>query len=749
MKKIFTIILCCTVFVLHSQQKIQLKDATSGSEITGSTFIYGNQKGVSDENGYIEITPTANTLLIISHILYGSLEFNAQEVAEILKRGDILLYPITNQLQPVTVIAIRSERGEKEVLHLSYHDKMQHDGGALLNQTPAVSSIRKSGSYAFDPVVRGFKYDQLNIVINGAQSAIAACPNRMDTPTSQIPVNMMQQVEILKGPHALRYGNAVGATINFVPVTPSYSEKIALTGRVSSGYDANGNVSRNEGQFNITGKKTDLGIFASYANGEDYEDGNGADVPANFSRGSFGVNLGWQLTENQQLTLSTTYNRARDVDFPALPMDMLEDDTWLFNARHDITINNEHLTSWNSTVYGTFVDHLMSNTLRDPGSRMADAETNAKTRTYGARTEGIWTFSKGTLYAGADVRVDKAEGIRARTPLMGPNAGRTFFDNAWQDSRILKTGLFAEYRILNNTWQYVLSGRINLNDARINDEQSEFNTIYPDTDETQINPSISLGAVKSFKSGYSLGMWLSRAQRSGSITERYINFFPVGQDRFEMLGNPLLDPEVNNQVDITLSYNKNKTQITLNVFAAYLQDFISSVIDPDLDSRLPPPSSPGVRQFINIDEAYKTGFEITWNQELFAGLQHQLSGAYTLGEDLERDEPLPEIPPLDIRYALNGNYLNGKLKPSFTLRHVLEQNRVSPEFGEPETPSFTTVDIAVQYQVTRNLSFSAQVQNLFDEAYFEHLNRAFRSDAQRRIFAPGRNITFAANLTIL
>ncbi|WP_340063595.1 TonB-dependent receptor [Ascidiimonas aurantiaca] len=747
MKILFSIILCCTGFLLYAQQKIQLTDAASGTQVTGATFIYGDQKGVSNEKGHIEIIVRANTSLIISHIQYGRIELKPQEVTEILKSGDIRLYPITTQLQPVTVIAIRPEKGEKEVLNLSYLDKMQHDGGALLNQSPAINSIRKSGSYAFDPVIRGFKYDQLNIVINGAQSAIAACPNRMDTPSSQIPVNMMQRVEILKGPHALRYGNAVGATINFVPVTPWFTEKITLTGRVSSGYDANGNVSRNEGQFNITGKRTDMGIFASYANGDDYQDGNGEEVPANFSRGSFGINLGWQLSENQQLTFSTTYNRARDVDFPALPMDMLEDDTWLFNARHDVTINNKHLTSWNSTVYGTFVNHLMSNTLRDPASRMTDAETNAKTHTYGARTEGIWTFSNRTLYVGADVRLDKAEGVRARTPLMGPNAGSTFFDNAWQNSRIFKSGLFAEYRIQNQTWQYILSGRINLNDARINDEQSEFNSIYSDTGETQINPSISLGAVKSFNSEYSLGIWLSRAQRSGSITERYINFFPVGQDRFEMLGNPLLDPEINNQADITLHLKKNKTQITFNVFAAYLQDFISSIIDPDLEPRLG--NSPGVRQFINIDEAFKTGFEITWNQELFAGLQHQLSGAYTLGEDLERDEPLPEIPPLDIRYTLSGNYFKGKLKPSFTLRHVLEQNRVSPEFGEPETPSFTNMDIAVQYELTKNLRISVQVQNLFDEAYFEHLNRAFRSDAQQRIFAPGRNISFAANLNIL
>ena len=41
------------------------------------------------------------------------------------------------------------------------------------------------------------KYDQLNIVLNGAQCATAACPNRMDPPTSQLAPNTIEKVEIV------------------------------------------------------------------------------------------------------------------------------------------------------------------------------------------------------------------------------------------------------------------------------------------------------------------------------------------------------------------------------------------------------------------------------------------------------------------------------------------------------------------------------------------------------------------------
>ncbi len=109
-----------------------------------------------------------------------------------------------------------------------------------------MSAIPKGGNYGFDPVFRGFKYDQLNIVLNGAQGATAACPNRMDPPTSQMAPNVTERIEILKGPHALRYGNGFGGTINFVPEALQFNTGQEFYGRVSTGCETNGNVRRSE-----------------------------------------------------------------------------------------------------------------------------------------------------------------------------------------------------------------------------------------------------------------------------------------------------------------------------------------------------------------------------------------------------------------------------------------------------------------------------------------------------------------------
>ncbi len=721
----------------------RLLDQQTFQPIQGASFQYGPQSGMSDESGVITFEHEDGQMMLLSHINYGEWQLTDSELRKLIRAGVYYRQNVTINLYPVTIIGVRKSPLPSDQMQMAYQDRMAHDAASILNQSPALNSIRKSGNYGFDPVFRGFKYDQLNIVMNGAQSATAACPNRMDPPTSQMAPNMMDRIEVLKGPHALRYGTGFGGTINFVPTQLRFSDQPDLYGRISTGYEGNGSILRGEGLIGFSGQKYDLGLFASWSQGDDYQAGNGETVPADFLRGSFGGNLGLKLAANQQLRVSALYNLARDADFPALPMDLRTDDTWLFNARHDISFDQGTLQSWNTTIFGSFVDHLMDNLLKPLNPRMLNAETSAQTYNYGGRTEGIWNFNQGTLYAGADLRVEGAEGIRSRSFLMGPNAGRTFLDNAWQNGRISKTGLFAEYHLHKGKYRFVLSGRMELNQSDINEPSPEFTQINAETEQNQFNPSFSLGVSRNLAENLRAGLWLGRAQRSGGLTERFINFFPVGQDPFEMLGNPRLDPEVNNQLDLTLEWETEHSTLSADVFVSYLQDFISSVIDPTLQARLP--MSPGVRQFINIEEAFKTGFELNWRQELPAGLQQQAGVAYTYAQDLEREEPLPEIAPLDFRYTLRGAYLSERLQPELSFRHVLEQSRISREFGETKTPAFTLLDVKCSYQLSEAIRFSAGVNNLLDENYYEHLNRSVRG-TNDPIFAPGRNVFGSLNV---
>lgn len=337
-------------------------------------------------------------------------------------------------------------------------------------------------------------------------------------------------------------------------------------------------------------------------------------MAANFIRNSFGANLGWQPNEHHQIRLSLTPNEASDTDFPALPMDLRMDKTWLFSARHDVHLGRNHLKHWNSTLFGSLVDHRMDNLLKPLDPRMVNASTDASTYHFGGRTEGIWQWDAARLYLGVDFRAEGAEGIRIGQMLMGLMAGRMIEDNAWQQGRTEKSGLFGEYHWRMGKWQMTFAGRLELNTAHLNDEANEFATVYPDTHTAQLNPSLSMGGSLPLAKDKTLSIWLARAQRSVSLAERFINFFPIGQDPYEILGNPQILPETNHQVDIGFHWEQAQSSFGADFFVAYLTSRIGSLIDTTLSPRMP--NSPGVRQMDNLGEAWKSRVELSWHQQL-------------------------------------------------------------------------------------------------------------------------------------
>lgn len=99
------------------------------------------------------------------------------------------------------------------------------NAGNFLTNLPEIGGRKIAGSYATDPVLRGFKFEQLNIVNDGSLTSIQACPSRMDPPASQVNLNLVKEAEIYKGPYQFRFGNSFGGTINFVSIDPKFTEK--------------------------------------------------------------------------------------------------------------------------------------------------------------------------------------------------------------------------------------------------------------------------------------------------------------------------------------------------------------------------------------------------------------------------------------------------------------------------------------------------------------------------------------------
>lgn len=621
-----------------------------------------------------------------------------------------------------------SHKGNKTEIEVSHTDTSKHDTGKFLNALPEISGIRKAGNYATDPVLRGFKYEQLNTVLDGSACTVNSCPSRMDTPVSQVNMNTIQQVEIYKGPYNFRYGTALGGSINFISGTPEFSSKANVGGSFSTGYESNGNIIRNELLAKLSTQKAVWNITGTYQKGDDYTDGNGDKVRSAFLRYSASTKGAFQWNEKNISTLQVQTNQSRDVAFAALNMDLIYDKTWIFQAGHQAKFENLWLKQLNASAYYSLVEHSMGT----PNKMMV---SDVKSHTYGGRAEFKIEKNQNTLYTGVDFKQDHAENVRLIMPkMMPPRDG-----SAWQNSTINQIGFFNEFqRALENATLSV-SYRMDYNIAEAKDISKLFQELYGNTQSQQLNHSISAGYTHYLNDSATLAFWAGRGQRSASITERFINRFVVGIDAYEMLGNPHLKPETNNQADIIFTLKKEKIAFQFNTFASYMQDYVSGVVNPSIMKYSM--QAPGVRQYVNINKAFKTGVEANIDWKLSTMVRSTLALAYTYAEDISTKNPLPEIAPLDVRFttALNLSpfYIEGKV------RYVAPQNRINPNFGELKTSDFYTIDLQARYTIFKNGYIVGSISNLLDRAYAEHLSRTLSVDKNKRILSQGRNFALS------
>lgn len=637
-------------------------------------------------------------------------------------------------LSPVSVYALKGKPTHRS-LKLTHADWVKHDAGEVLLQIPGFSSIRKSGDFGFDPVFRGFKWEQVSILNDGGLTAHAACPNRMDPPSSQVMINQVEKIEVIKGPHNFRFGPATGAVVNFKTADPVFSSQKEIFGRINIGGESNGNIFRTEGQLGMRGKNIQVSLAGSYSNGQDYRDGSGTIIPAVFNRGAINLNAAYQVKQNQVASVNITRNFARNTSFPTLMMDLLSDDTWMIQGKYQVKSANRWYSQWNTQVFTSFVDHQMGNGLR-PASATMLSHVFSNTQTLGGRTEFQIKRNNQTIYLGADLKYEYANGNRTRTMITGMMAGKTFTDTLWQKASLLHTGFFGHFDKTIGKYEFTLSSRIDLVHAKPRAVSAKYAGTNTDLETVDLNPSISAGINRIFSRSFQAGLWLGRGVRSASITEKFINFLPVGLDAYEVVGNAQLRPEVNTQLDLILAYKNQYTSVQLTLFTSSVQNFISSVVDPTLKPVVS--TAPGVRKFINISTARLSGFEFHWNQQAGNRIRNEFTATYTQGQNRELDQPLPEINPFEIRNKLQAELYKNRITGYISLRHSFEQNRVSAAFSEKTTAAFTVTDLGLNIRPAAKLQFTLAVQNLFNITYKEHLSRYISSTLP--LNSPGRNL---------
>ena len=614
-------------------------------------------------------------------------------------------------------------------------------------------SVIKRGNYAIDPSFRGAQYEQLNIQYDGGTKAMHACPNRMDPITTHIIPEEIAKIEIIKGPYTVRYGATFGGIVNLVTQKPDY-EDYGLHGKVSGGYESNGNSLVNLAQLQYIQEKYDIVANAGYRDFGNYKDGDGIVIPSSFRSTDYGIKLGYNFSDNQRFQAHWRQSFGRDVLHAALPMDTEYDNSSILSLDYKLDNIGEITKSLTAKAYYSYVDHLMTNTNR-PSFMMMEASSAVDAITIGGKLELNWKPAKKlNIFSGIDAMHIARDGGRTRlVKIMNGNTlpiPMTFNDKVWQDSYITDIGLFTETKYTINPKTILTIGlRYDNIISDIQDPEDDFATMYNLEKRTEHNLSGTISVKKRVSDRFTLEAAYGRGVRSANIIERFINHFNVGQDPFEYIGNPNLKAEVNNQFEIgfkgkePLKNDLNSFSYETSFYYSFFENYIVGIIDPTITRKFNPMAEPrNVKVFQNLNESYKTGFEIMARIDFLNDYYFKTELAYVYAKNKDLEESLPLTPPLNTRLVLG--FQKEKFWGNIQYNVVSKQDNISRSFGETATKGYQTLDLRFGVKPIQNVTLGVAVINAFDEAYNSHLNFSFTNqvDFERTpITEPGRNFS--------
>lgn len=743
---VLTLFISSLIFAQNTVIKGKIIDSKTKKPIENAIVKQKNTNNYTTTNntGNFTIKAPKNALFTIIHLNYKTKDWQ-QKDGIIIKMSvkSINLDDIIINAHPLKDIAISTT-----IIDHSKSASQPRNVTDLFKDIKGFG-IQKRGAYASEPIFRAFRYEELNVRYDGVSKIVNACPNRMDPITTHIIPEEIKKIELVKGPFTVRFGQNFGGIINLVTKEPSKTDN-GISGSVEGGYETNGANKTTRAAIQYTTKKIGVIVNGSYRDYGDYTDGNGTVVPASFKTTDYSIKLGFNPTEKQRLKLNWRQSFGRDIKHAGLAMDSPWDDSYLINLDYKIEQLSDKINSVMVKTYYSNVDHLMTNKNR-PSFMMVDAATNVFSTTYGGKAEiSVSPNEKSMLFTGIDADFTGRTGNRTRiikmmNGTMLPNP-MTKIDKVWQDSNVNIMGVFAEYKFQINNKTYLTTGlRSDFVSASINDPAQQMIDLYVDIktkNETNISGNIS---IKHKMKNAQLQLAFGRGTRTASMIERYINHFNIGVDPYEYIGNPNLKPEINNQVELSYQKQFTKIEIGSSLFYSYIQDYITAFVNTNIPRLFMPMAQPHfTKQFINIDKAEQSGFEFYFNYQATANLRFNSDVSYTYAQNKDFNESLPQIQPMTAN--INAIYKKNNYWIKLNSHFVARQDRVSASFMEQESPSYASFDFSAGIKPTKNLSLGASVLNIFDNAYYDHLNFSYKNadTLSGKIYEPGRNFTFYA-----
>ena len=578
-----------------------------------------------------------------------------------------------------------------------------------LQELSHVELVRR-GSYAWEPMVNNMQTERLSTTIDGMK-IFYACTDKMDPVTSYVESGNLQSISLNSGlngnPQAT--GNIGGALDLKLRKAGFNSNAFHLANQVGYVQVYGADAAYSSRQFYVNG-----GAF--YRHADNYKAGGSKKVEfSKFQKVNAFVNSGFHLAKGDVAEATFIYDRASDVGYPALNMDVSKAEAFITSLAYKHLFENSKLESWETKGYYNHITHVMDDTTRPDVEIHMDMPGES------------WTAGAYSLLTGnfgqhqAQLNIDGYYNRLFADMTMYPGGAAPMYMVTWPDVGTLNIGaaLTDDIRITEAS-SLRLSGKLSWQHQRLNNEEGykALSVFFPGMKQQYHQTTGRIAAnyqLSILNSQFSIGAgWGSRAP---TVTEAYGYYLNNTFDQYDYIGNPRLKNEsaieVNTNYQLSIFNSQLSIGIDVNAF------FFSNYIIGQFENRLSAMTvgAEGVKVYGNIDHATIANASLTAEWKPVNGLRWSAKGTYSIGRDDDGDH-LPLIAPFTYQSRLS--YATGPLSVQAEVKGHARQAKYGKKYGETETSAWTIVNLSANYQFTiHNSQFTIRtgVENLFDKYY--------------------------------
>nr|WP_233244572.1 TonB-dependent receptor [Acidovorax sp. HMWF029] len=610
--------------------------------------------------------------------------------------------------------------------------------GETLNSEPGITSSH-FGAGASRPIIRGMDGPRVKVLSDGAELHDASTISPDHAVVSE-PM-LATQIEVLRGPSALIYGNgAVGGVVNVLDgKVPTAVPAKGLEG--SAELRANTGAREGAGAFSLTGGTGNLAVHVEGVarDAGDYRVGKGwapdneatRKVQGSFNRTNTGsVGLSWVGDRGY---LGAAYTRqAAKYGLPGHNHSFEGCHTHgnhLHCGAHEGEGEDGHDHDHGAGHGDVPVVDLRSERfdirgeLRNPFAGFSALRLRAGVTDYvHDEVEGgaVSTTFKNKAY---DTRIElQHEPVAGFKGVIGLQTSQRKFSAEGEEAYVQptvtrRTGLFVleEYRL--GDWRFEAALRHDRQTARA--ETSGIERSHNGT-------SASLGAVWKFTPGYQVGASFTRASRAPSAEELYARGLHMATSTYER-GDASLRSETSQNFDLSLKKTAGDTTFGVSVFRNSINNYIYGRTLDALDGLQ-------LLQYSQADATF-TGIEGQVRQRITRNLGVTLFGD-TVRAKVDGAGNLPRIPASRLGVRLDGNWNAWEGQVEWV--QVARQNRIAA--FETATPGYGMLNVGLAYNGQFSSGTPWQVYlkgtNLTDRLAYAHTS--FIKNAAPLM---GRNLT--------